>query len=72
MPKNSPAKIVTDPLALRLAALAALMDHVLDALRRRSDQIREIRAAVALTRDASTSSEPTTAVRRRDLTDLRE
>ena len=69
MSKNSSANISADPLALRLAALAALMDHVMLSLRQRSERICEARVAVALAREADGPSEPQskTGIRRRDL-----
>jgi hypothetical protein len=72
MPKDASAKVATDPLALRLAALGALMDHVIATLRRSGERIRDLRVGIALARESATSTEPTTAVRRRDLDNLRE
>ena len=72
MPKHALAKATSDPLALRIAALTSLMDHILEKMRHSRDRIREARIAVALARDAVRSTEPTTAVRRRDLSDLKE
>lgn len=69
MPKNSPSKIGADPLALRLQALAALMDHVLASLRRSTERIRETHVAVTAAREADEPGEPSsrTGIRRRDL-----
>ena len=72
MPKDASAKVATDPLALRLAALGALMDHAIAKLQRSGERIRDLRIGIALMRNAALSTEPTTAVRRRDLDDLRE
>ena len=72
MSKDTLGKATPDPLALRLAALTDLVDHIVTSMRRSRERIREARIAVALARDAARSTEPTTAVRRRDLADLKE
>ncbi len=72
MTKDARAKLVNDPVALRLAALAALMDHVIATLKRSGERIRDLRVSVAVARVAATSTEPTTEVRRRDRTELNE
>lgn len=72
MSKDARAKVVNDPVALRLAALGALMDHVIATLKRSGERIRDLRVGIALTRVAATSTEPSTEVRRRDRTELNE
>ena len=68
MVKKAPDRSAGDPLALRLAALASLMDHVIVALRKRTDRIRDVGIAIAVARNADEPPrEPQTGVRRRDL-----
>jgi hypothetical protein len=57
MPKDSSTNVRHDPLALRLAALAGLIDDVIGALARRADRFRDVGVAIALARETHRSTE---------------